>query len=354
MLALAALAAARPAPLLAHDPGLSVVELRVETGGLSAELAFSPPDIDLVVPLDADRDGRVTAAELAAARPALERLARKMLDVRLGGRPAAVERVDLSIDETGGLRVRLHFVGPPGDLYVRSAVLARLSRGHKQYIVLRNAQGRVVAERILDARSDAFDADVRGATWGAQRAGSFREFVALGIEHILAGYDHLAFLLCLLLAGGTFREAAKIITSFTLAHSITLALATLDVIRLPPTVVEPLIAASIVYVAVENVVREAPPRRWLLTFGFGLVHGFGFASVLRDLGIGADGGGIAVPLLSFNLGVELGQLAVAAVALPLIWRLGRSPDFATRVVPACSILVALIGAYWLVQRTLLT
>jgi hydrogenase/urease accessory protein HupE len=117
--------------------------------------------------------------------------------------------------------------------------------------------------------------------------------------------------------------------------------------------VEPLIAASIVYVGVENLVqRGAPKGRWLLTFTFGLVHGFGFASVLRELGVASGTSGIVVPLVSFNLGVEVGQIAVAALVLPVVWKLKRRPSFIPRYVPACSILIALAGGCWLIERVL--
>jgi hydrogenase/urease accessory protein HupE len=173
------------------------------------------------------------------------------------------------------------------------------------------------------------------------------------VEHILTGYDHLVFLLGLIIAGAGFRAVAKIITSFTLAHSITLALATLDVVRISPGLVEPLIAASIVYVGLENIFRRDLRWRWLLTFGFGLVHGFGFASVLKELGIGAGGVSTAVPLVSFNLGVEMGQIAIAALALPLIWKFRERPSFVVRYAPACSVLITLAGAFWFIERTLL-
>jgi hypothetical protein len=156
-----------------------------------------------------------------------------------------------------------------------------------------------------------------------------------------------------MIAGASFRAAAKIITSFTVAHSITLALATLDMVRISPGVVEPLIAASIVYVGVENIFRRDLNRRWLLTFGFGLAHGFGFASVLKELGIGAGGVSAAVPLVSFNLGVEMGQIAIASLALPIIWKLRDRPAFAARYAPACSALISLTGAIWFIERTLL-
>jgi hypothetical protein len=116
-------------------------------------------------------------------------------------------------------------------------------------------------------------------------------------------------------------------------------------------IVEPLIAASIVYVGIENLARgDEPKGRWLLTFAFGLIHGFGFASALRELGVGANGGAIIVPLFSFNLGVEAGQMAVAGLFLPIIWKLQKNPSFLLRWVPACSTAVVLLGAFWFVQR----
>ena len=117
-------------------------------------------------------------------------------------------------------------------------------------------------------------------------APSFLQFLRLGVEHMITGYDHVLFLFALLIVGNSVRSAAKLITSFTVAHSITLALATFNVVHLPPHVVEPLIAISIIYVGLENLWHRHLQHRWLLTFGFGLIHGLGFASVLRDTGIG--------------------------------------------------------------------
>ena len=115
-------------------------------------------------------------------------------------------------------------------------------------------------------------------------------------------------------------------------------------------VVEPLIAASIAYVGLENIFHRTLEYRWLLTFAFGLVHGFGFASALRDLGIGAGGRPIAIPLLSFNLGVELGQISIACLALPILQKLRNSSFFMPRYVPVCSLLVSLVGVFWFFQR----
>jgi hydrogenase/urease accessory protein HupE len=185
----------------------------------------------------------------------------------------------------------------------------------------------------------------------AERPSSRISFFRFGVEHILTGYDHLLFLAALLLACETFKEAATIITCFTIAHSITLALAALDVVRLSGVIVEPLIALSIIYIAIENLSgKPSLWRRATITCFFGLIHGLGFASALRDIGLGTIPGGVLGPLLRFNLGVEAGQLCVAAVLLPLLLAAKRSERFSKTLVPVGSVLVALIGAYWLVTR----
>jgi hypothetical protein len=152
-----------------------------------------------------------------------------------------------------------------------------------------------------------------------------------------------------------FLSSVSVITSFTIAHSITLAAATFNLAQIPSRIVEPLIAASIVYVGIENLLRTGVPKaRQVVTFGFGLIHGFGFASVLREMGISAGTGGVALPLLSFNVGVELGQIMVAAVLLPVIWKLRENPMFIARWAPACSAAVVLLGSFWFVQRVWMT
>lgn len=183
-------------------------------------------------------------------------------------------------------------------------------------------------------------------------AASFQDFFKLGLEHIFNGYDHLFFLFGLILVCAQWKELVAIITSFTAGHSLTLALATLNVVHLSPRITEPAIALTIFAVGVENCWRRKnpPKRRWILTLLFGLVHGFGFATVLRELGVGDNGSGIAVPLLGFNLGVETGQLIFAAILTPLLWRLRRHPNFAGYWVPALSAIVALAGLYWFCER----
>jgi hypothetical protein len=210
--------------------------------------------------------------------------------------------------------------------------------------------GQPPVNKVLSAREPSAEIEPPAGA-GAAPDNSFALFLKLGVEHILTVYDHLLFLLGLLAACRRFKTMALVVTCFTLAHSLTLALAALDVLSLPPRVVEPLIAASIVFVGVENLVRRDEPKwRWVLTFAFGLIHGFGFAGVLREIGFGSSGSTLLAPLFSFNLGVELGQLAFTAIFLPVLWWLRKRPAFALYGLPAISAAVALAGAYWLISR----
>jgi HupE / UreJ protein len=176
-------------------------------------------------------------------------------------------------------------------------------------------------------------------------------FLRLGVAHILTGYDHLLFLGALLLRGGRLLSLFKIITAFTVAHSITLALAVFGLVAVPERLVECVIAASIVYVALENVfLRDAPSQRWVVSFLFGLVHGFGFASALNPLHLPPRH--LALALLGFNLGVEAGQALVVALLLPiLVWM--RGSRWEQRTVQTASCAVALLGFIWLVERLFL-
>ena len=170
----------------------------------------------------------------------------------------------------------------------------------------------------------------------------------MGVEHILGGIDHLLFLLALLALARGVWQTVTIVTGFTVAHSITLSLATLGVIDVPSRIVEPLIAASIVWVAVENLVApSAIGRRWLIAMIFGLIHGLGFASALTELDLSRQA--LVRALIGFNVGVELGQIAFVVVVMPsLAWaaRPGRLP----RLPQILSVLVAVAGGVWLVLR----
>jgi hypothetical protein len=196
----------------------------------------------------------------------------------------------------------------------------------------------------------AFVEDKRSATVelsGGTSTG-WLSFIAMGAEHILSGPDHLLFLLALLALARGFWPIVKIVTGFTIAHSITLSLAALGVVEVPARIVEPLIAATIVWVAVENLAFPSGARwRWLIAATFGLVHGLGFASALTELGLPRDA--MVRALIGFNVGVELGQLAFVAVVMPAVVWLAKPGRF-TVLPQALSIVVALAGAFWLVER----
>lgn len=175
------------------------------------------------------------------------------------------------------------------------------------------------------------------------------EFLKLGMVHIFVGYDHIAFLLALLLTGGSTLTIVKIVTAFTAAHSITLSLAALEVVTLSPVLVEAGIALSIVYVAAENLFTRRREGRWVVSFLFGLVHGFGFAAVLNELALPTSA--LVASLVTFNLGVEIAQVAIVAVVVPALYGLTRTRLHAPFTRLASSVILSL-GLFWLYQRVL--
>ncbi len=181
------------------------------------------------------------------------------------------------------------------------------------------------------------------ATWG---------FVTLGIDHILSGYDHMLFLLSLLMLGGSLRQLIKIVTAFTVAHSVTLSLAVLNIVALPSRVVESAIALSIIYVALENVWRGSASlrQRWLVTFGFGLVHGLGFASALQEMHL--PQANVVASLVGFNVGVEIAQIAVVSLAY-LALDAVRNRSWSLSFRQWVSVSTAVVGIIWFVQRAFL-
>jgi hydrogenase/urease accessory protein HupE len=312
---------------------LSVLDIGIEQRQIVAVLSLGGAD-----------------AVMVSGRDGFSKLTHDALQLSLDGRPISPSATSVWSDESGGLHGRMLYDRTAGSrLVVRSTIVRHLARGHRELLSIRAADGVVLSERMLDAASNEAAADI-SAVVGATSSSAAR-FLLLGIEHILTGYDHLLFLAGVLVMLRRWRDVVQTITAFTVAHSITLALATTGLLLIPGRIVEPLIAASIVYVGIENLMRDVQGSRWKLTFGFGLVHGLGFATVLRDLGIGTNGqGAIALPLASFNAGVEIGQMAVAALLVPVFWWLGSRPASRLRFAAAWSVMVIAAGSYWLVER----
>jgi len=337
-----------------HDVGLSTATVRLKAELLQTELTFAVRDVEALADLDTNKDGKVSHAEFANARDRLNQMFATNCTVRCDADMLEPTEVRCQLDDTNNVFVNLDFPTRSfKELEMRFDVIREMTPGHRMFVTLVGPLEEILAERLINQDSPVItivlDSETIAAREGAPQ--TFLGFLILGVEHIGMGYDHLLFLFALLIVTRTFKASLLVITSFTLAHTITLGVATLGWFALKPSITEPLIALSIVYVGVENLLRKGEPKgRWLLTFAFGLIHGFGFASVLRDLGVGAGGGGVAVPLLSFNLGVELGQLVIAAIVLPVIWQLGKKEWFARRAVPICSVVIALAGTWWFVQR----
>jgi HupE / UreJ protein len=323
----------------AHDPGLSTLDVSIGRETISLALSLARADVALVAP-----------GQNVDPRSALTELARETIRVSLDGKVLSPVIDDVAIDQ-GGARVRatVALYGPSDRarrLAIASDVPKRLARGHRELLVI-TMGGSQKDQKLLDADSDSVAVDV-GAPGGLPAVAW--SFLKLGNRHILSGYDHLLFLAALFLAATTIRDLLVLLTAFTVAHSISLALVVFAGVHLPASIVEPLIAASIAWVGVENVIFHGRRSRWLLVFGFGLIHGFGFAGALADLGYGSTVLETALALFCFNVGIESGQLAVAAAILPLFWTARSGPVWRTRLQPLCSGLIAMAGGYWLFAR----
>ena len=335
----------------AHDVGLSTAVIQLKPGGVELTVNFAPKDMDALVTLDTDHDGHVTTNEFNAGRELISRALSAGCIVSNDSRRIEPSSVRSALDSEDNIETLLVFSLSKAGGEISFPALRELSAGHRMFVRLAGLTNETLLGQVIASDSQPIVLPDMAATGPPHKTPhTFTGFLLLGIEHIGTGYDHLLFLFGLLLVTRSFKATLAVITSFTLAHSLTLAAATLNLVTLRPAITEPLIALSIVYVGVENLLRRGEPKhRWLLTFVFGLIHGFGFASVLRDLGVTSESG-VALPLFSFNLGVELGQLVVAAVLLPVLWCLRDNVNFTRRLVPACSIAISAAGVFWFCQR----
>lgn len=336
--------------VFAHDPGLSSANVGMSANRIDVVLTFNERDIAAAAGIAPE-----VLNENAKVPPAITGLLPRVALLTSDHQMLTPQTSSARIDSNHNVDLHLTYASPKGgrEFEFRSLLLKDLPFGHRQAFAVRESTGHELARAIFSASSNTATFASSAGTNSPPASHSFEEFLLLGIRHILTGYDHLLFLFGLLIMCRKVRTAALLITCFTAAHSLTLALSTFGLVNLPSRFVEAAIAASILYVGVENLLRpeQRIRGRALLTFTFGLVHGLGFASVLREMGVANTGAAAAIPLLAFNGGVEVGQLSVAAVLLPLIWFLRRSEALVRFAIPACSIAVALAGGYWLLERT---
>lgn len=358
---LLALACAAPSSW-AHKPSDSYLTLSVSGADITGQWDIALRDLEVALGLDGDGDGVLTWGEVRAGHARIAGYALDHLDLRAGGLACDVQaRPQLVDHHSDGAYTVLPFRAhcPRGGvLSVDYRLLFDLDPTHRG--LLRVETAGETQSAIFSPRSTRVS--IHPDRGGAAR---FPDFVREGMDHIWGGLDHLLFLVTLLLpvllprpgqpprAGGVAQRVlgtASIVTAFTLAHSVTLTLAVLDLVALPPRVVEPLIAASVVAAALNNLYPVLTRRLWVAAFGFGLVHGFGFAAALADLGLGD--GALLWSLFGFNLGVEIGQLCIVLGWAPLAMALGRREGRAAPMMRYGSAAVAAVGTVWLVERTL--
>ena len=350
-LLLVALALAPPCAY-AHTTRLSGADITVS--GRDANVALVLNAVDLEAALGAglvDAKGQVSGPRLEQARDAIIGYvaAHARVANSAGGTCSLAQRTVAADAEH--VRVTLSWRCPPltGALVYNNTLFNEIDPAARQMVTVR---GDTSGLALLSAASPRLVLAPTAAELGAV----FLHYLAAGVEHIAIGYDHIAFLIAVILWGRRLWPLVGVVTAFTLAHSLTLSLAVLGVVSPPPRFVELAIALSIVYVAAENFFVHDLRRRWVVTFAFGLVHGFGFAGVLREYGIPQDALGTA--LAAFNVGVELGQIAIVATALAALHAVesrvrALQPAPNARLVYPVSAGVLLLALYWTAQRLVL-
>jgi len=350
----------------AHKPSDSYLTLRGEPSGVAVRWDIALRDLDYVLQLDRDGNGELTWGEVRRRAPEIAKLASERLALSSQGSACPMQA-------TGPLMLDRHSDGTyavlslhaacaqlAGSLQVHYSLFFDVDPSHRG-LVQWTAPGGTHAQALVFAAGSARQ-ELQLAAPSAWD--TLRQYVLEGVWHIWIGFDHILFLLALLLpavlvrAGSTWTptpslrracvEVLKVVTAFTLAHSVTLSLAVLGLVSLPSRLVESVIAASVVLAALNNLRGTVDRRRWVMAFVFGLVHGFGFASVLADLGL--PQGALALALVGFNVGVELGQLAIVAAFLPLAFALRTTGFYRVGVLRFGSVLVALLALWWFVQR----
>ena len=368
-----ALALSAAFPAHAHKPSDSYLSFSVEGRRIDGQWDIALRDLEFAIGLDANGDGDITWGELRARHNEIAAYALARLAISADGKPCTLAPTAHMVDEhTDGAYEVLKFSAEcggatassqgPRSLDIRYSLFFDLDPQHRGLANFRLAAG---------ARTAIFSPERSTQTIELSSPSNIEtliDYAREGVWHIWIGFDHVLFLLSLLLpsvlvlrtdyghrrwapvarAGDAFWDVLRVVTSFTVAHSITLSAAALGLLELPSRLVESAIALSVVLAALNNVYPLVEGRRWIVAFCFGLIHGFGFASVLADLGLPKDA--LLVALLGFNLGVEGGQLTIVAVFLPIAFALRTGRAYMRFAMTGGSLLIALLAAAWFVER----
>ena len=350
----------------AHKASDSYLTVTVSETGVSGQWDIALRDLDYALGLDADENSEITWGEVKAKHQEIAAYSLARLGVSADGAACPLKVTGQLIDDhTDGAYTVLRFdaacSASPRSLELSYKLFFDIDPQHRGLLRLQFGDQTQTTIFSPDTTKKSFDLGERGGTFH-----QFLVYTKEGIWHIWVGFDHVLFLVSLLLPavlvwsgktwqpaprfGGAFLEVLKIVTAFTLAHSITLTLAALEVVSLPSRLVESLIALSVVLAALNNLYPMVRARRWVGAFGFGLVHGFGFASVLVDLGL--PKWALLAALLGFNVGVEIGQAVIVSVVLPVTFALRGTRFYQRGVFIGGSWLIVAIASLWFLERAL--
>ena len=352
-------------PAWAHKPSDSYLSLTVQDDRINGQWDIALRDLHDAIGLDANDDGAITWAEEKAKHDDIAAYAFSRLTLRSEAAACPTVVTDHLIDHhTDGAYAVLRFAAAcPTTIHQLSVdyrLLFELDAQHKGLLRLIDGVHTHPAIFSQDSPSHSFTMG-EGSIWQ-----QIYLYLREGVWHIWQGYDHVLFLLTLLLPvvlvrvgshwqavenfSPTLWQVCSIVTAFTVSHSMTLSLATLGIVQLPSRLVESAIACSVILAGAANLSSRIAQRRWLVAFAFGLIHGFGFATVLRELGL--PQGSLLLSLVSFNVGVEFGQLAIVALFLPLAYAFRHSTSYQPIVLTGGSIAVIFLALVWLAERAL--
>jgi len=359
-----ALVVASLSPAWAHKSSDSYLSLQVKGQKISGQWDVALRDLDYALGLDVDNDGTITWGELRSLQAPIASYLLARLTLQSDGKPCTTHVAKHLVDDHSDgayevLRFEADCAGPPHILQIGYDFFFDLDPQHRGLVRLEE-NGRTHTA-VLSPGQKTWRVELGTVTWSR----TFLDYMNEGVWHIWTGFDHILFLSALLLPavliyrggrwagvtgfGESFRNVLKIVTAFTLAHSITLSLAVLGFISLPSRFVESAIAVSVIAAALNNLRPVVQSRLWMVAFCFGLVHGLGFANVLTELGLPTAA--LAVALVSFNLGVEIGQLAVVGAILPLAYLCRHTWLYPRLVLGAGSLCIVAIAFVWLIERS---
>lgn len=345
----------------AHDPGLSFADIRVLNDEIQMQFSFSDKDIGSLLTVDMNHDEIISPDEFSAVKDKLRKMVSQGIDLRINDASVSTDYIRVYPGQSETIRVILNYSFQAMDKISLSVpLISQFSRGHRLHLTVNDSDGRPQFQKILSASS----APVLINDNQVKSDYVFQEYFTQGVWHIWIGFDHILFLVTLLLPAvlvfrgrswqsveklfPVFVDTLKVVSAFTLAHSVTLGLSIFDIVQLPARLIESVIAFSVLVTAVNNIWPLFSGSRWLLAFGFGLIHGFGFANVLIELGLPDQA--LFLSLVGFNLGVEAGQLAIVMLLIPAAYLIRHSMIYRKWIVMGGSATAAVVASAWMFER----